>query len=297
MAVQTRQYVLATSLTELQKTNCMNVSVDGHTLALFNYDGRPYAVDNRCPHMGFPLHRGTLQDGILTCHWHHARFDLASGGTFDLWADDVRTFPVQVRDGEVWIDIAAQEDVRAHQRQRLRDGLERELTQVIAKAAITLLAAGEAPAVPFRIGLEFGTRYRQAGWGQGLTILTCMMNLLPHLHAEDRARALYQGLSAVTRETTGNAPRFVVSPLPGDPENVATLKRWFRQFIEVRDDEGAERCVVSALRAVSVEAITIRTSGSTSSSLGKAVSPSMTGISMSMMMTSTSCRDSASIAI
>ena len=36
-------------------------------------------------HMGFPLNRGSLEDGILTCHWHHARFELTSGCTFDLW--------------------------------------------------------------------------------------------------------------------------------------------------------------------------------------------------------------------
>ena len=40
---------------------------------------------------GFPLDRGSVEDGILTCHWHHARFELASGCTFDLWADDVPT--------------------------------------------------------------------------------------------------------------------------------------------------------------------------------------------------------------
>jgi nitrite reductase/ring-hydroxylating ferredoxin subunit len=45
--------------------------------------GRIFALDNRCPHMGFPLDRGSIEDGILTCHWHHARFDLASGCTFD----------------------------------------------------------------------------------------------------------------------------------------------------------------------------------------------------------------------
>ena len=38
-------------------------------------------LDNRCPHMGFALDRGSVDDGILTCHWHHARFDLASGCT------------------------------------------------------------------------------------------------------------------------------------------------------------------------------------------------------------------------
>ena len=42
--------------------------------------------------MGFPLHRGTVKDGILTCHWHHARFDLIGGGTFDQWAGDVQLF-------------------------------------------------------------------------------------------------------------------------------------------------------------------------------------------------------------
>jgi nitrite reductase/ring-hydroxylating ferredoxin subunit len=39
----------------------------------------------------------------LTCHWHDARFDLESGCTFDLWADDVPTFPAEVRNGDVWV--------------------------------------------------------------------------------------------------------------------------------------------------------------------------------------------------
>ena len=44
------------------------------------YDAeRVFALDNRCPHMGFPLDRGSVEDGILICHLHHAGFDLASG--------------------------------------------------------------------------------------------------------------------------------------------------------------------------------------------------------------------------
>ena len=49
-------------------------------LVVYAHD-RVFAFDNRCPHMGFPLDRGSVEDGILTCHWHHARFDLASGCT------------------------------------------------------------------------------------------------------------------------------------------------------------------------------------------------------------------------
>ena len=73
----------------------MTVNLDGHVIAIFHTPEGIFAVDNRCPHMGFPLDRGTVKDCILTCHWHHARFDLHSGGAFDPWADDVRAFPVK----------------------------------------------------------------------------------------------------------------------------------------------------------------------------------------------------------
>ncbi len=48
----------------------------GNVIAVFHHEGEAYAVDNRCPPMGFPLDRGGVKDGILTCHWRHARFNL-----------------------------------------------------------------------------------------------------------------------------------------------------------------------------------------------------------------------------
>lgn len=252
-------FVRVAALQDLKTEQCMTVRAGGHTLALFLHNDRVYAVDNRCPHMGFPLDQGTVQDGILTCHWHHARFDLASGGTFDQFADDVRAFAVDVRPGdggdEIWVGVDAPEDGRTHQRDRLLVGLERDISLVLGKAALNLLDGGGDPVEPFRTGLTFGTRYRDGGWGQGLTMHVCMMNLLPYLDAADRPRAMFHGLSAVARDSAGHPPRFTVRPLPEtetavDTDTyVATLKRWFRQFIEVRDAEGAERCIVSAVRA------------------------------------------------
>ena len=247
--VADKTFVRVGSLSELRDRCCMVVNAKGNDVAVFYQDGKVFAVDNRCPHMGFPLQRGSVKDGILTCHWHHARFDLASGGTFDQFADDVRSFPTEIRGDEVWVDVSPRADVRTHQKQRLHDGLERNIPLVIAKAVIALLDSEESAAEPFSIGLDFGTHYRQAGWGQGLTMLTCMMKLLPNLAAEDRSRALYHGLSAVARDCDGMPPRFSIHPLPGNMTDVPTLKRWFRRFVEVRDSEGAERCIVSAVRA------------------------------------------------
>ncbi len=98
--------VHAATLAELQEKGQLLVRLNQQPVALFYSNDRVYAIDNRCPHMGFPLHGSVCKDGIVTCPWHYARFDLASGGTFDSWADDVRSFPVQIHDGEIWVDVA-----------------------------------------------------------------------------------------------------------------------------------------------------------------------------------------------
>ena len=88
--------------------------------------------------MGFPLHRGSVADGVLTCHWHHARFDLCTGGTFDQWADDAPPLPGRARGRRRLVDVPPPADPPAHQRERLRDGLERDIPLVLAKAAVAL---------------------------------------------------------------------------------------------------------------------------------------------------------------
>jgi nitrite reductase/ring-hydroxylating ferredoxin subunit len=93
-------FIRVAPLEELKAAGLVVVRGARCPLLVVHDDGKVFALDNRCPHLGFPLHRGSVEDGILTCHWHHARFDLASGCTFDLWADDVPTAAVEIR--TVW---------------------------------------------------------------------------------------------------------------------------------------------------------------------------------------------------
>ena len=241
--------IYVSTLEELKKKGCMSFNVNGYDLVIFYHEGQVYTLDNRCPHMGFPLSRGTTEDGILTCDWHHARFDLKSGGTFDLWAGDVLSFPTQVQDGKVWVKIAQRKDIRELHKKRLQEGMEQNNGLLIAKSVIALLSSGTEPAELIRIGIKHGITYRQDGWGQGLSILVCMVNLMPILSSEDRSRALYHGLAAVAQDCDGVAPRFAVKALPDTAPDLVTLKEWFRHFIEVRDSDGAERCLVSAIQA------------------------------------------------
>src|SRR5690606_17008603 len=105
-----------------------------------------YAIEDRCPHLGFPLRQGTVESGMITCHWHHARFDLSSGCTFDLWADDATAFDVLVEGDDVLVVPRAGVSPVDHLRERLRNGLEDGISLVIAKSVLGLLDAGVPPA-------------------------------------------------------------------------------------------------------------------------------------------------------
>ena len=81
-----------------------------------------------------------------------------------------------------------------------------------------------------------------------MTILTATANILPHLAENDRPVAVYQGLLQVARECAGKPPRFVVEPLPTGETRPDVFKQWFRDFIDVRDEDAAERCLQTAIR-------------------------------------------------
>jgi nitrite reductase/ring-hydroxylating ferredoxin subunit len=238
----------AAPLNEIEPEGSRVVQLEDQTIALFRHSGALYAIDNRCPHMGFPLNQGSIQCGVLTCHWHHARFDLVSGGTFDPWADDVRAYPVKIEDDVVWVDVALPAAPPAERyRARLADGMRQNLRLVLAKSLIGLHAADAPTTIALEVGADYGTRLTRNGWGSGLTILTAMANILPTLYPEDRPRALYQGLTNVAAQIAGQAPDVPLMPLSGGDRDPALLKQWLRDFLEVRNSDGAKRTLATAI--------------------------------------------------
>ncbi|MGO9249489.1 MAG: Rieske (2Fe-2S) protein [Solirubrobacteraceae bacterium] len=82
--------------------------------------GKPFAVSNRCRHLFASLGKGHVtEDGCLQCPWHAALYDTVTGkmvrgpqGAFKPLAGAVKatagarslkTFPVEVRDGAIWL--------------------------------------------------------------------------------------------------------------------------------------------------------------------------------------------------
>ncbi|MEQ8665576.1 MAG: Rieske (2Fe-2S) protein [Rhodospirillales bacterium] len=96
----------ALPFTELERDGARVVKLAGRQIALFHRGGAVYACNNHCPHEGYPLKEGTLSgDCVLTCNWHNWKFDLRTGANLN-YGDNVRIYPVEVRDGGVWVDLA-----------------------------------------------------------------------------------------------------------------------------------------------------------------------------------------------
>ena len=242
------EFALAGSLEELRAKGRLVVHGAHRPILVVLDRGRVFALDNRCPHMGFPLDRASVEDGILTCHWHHARFDLESGCTFDLWADDAPICPVEVRNGEVWVKTTfGHGDPARHWRERLDSGLAHDIGLVIAKSLLGQLAAGVAQAGIVRQVALFGAQNRD-GWSVGLTIFTALANLLPMLPEEEAYLALFHGARRVAADCDGAPPRRERAPLESRPEP-ALLKRWLRRWTSVRHREAAERTLLTAIAA------------------------------------------------
>ena len=249
MGKASEEFIRVGTLDELEAKGRMVVAGKRCPLLVIYDEGKVHALDNRCPHLGFPLHRGTIEDGILTCHWHHARFDLNSGGAFDLWADDVPKCEVRVRDGEVWVaSDCRRADEAAHWRRRLRDGMGHNLGLVIGKSVLGLRAAGVSHREMVREAALFGARNRD-GWGTGLTVLTALANLVPELEESETYLALYKGIRRVAADCDGEAPRRDRDQLGGASPSPEHLKRWLRHWTLVRHRDGAERTLLTAVAA------------------------------------------------
>jgi nitrite reductase/ring-hydroxylating ferredoxin subunit len=59
------------------------VDAGGKQIALFNVEGKFYAIDNTCKHRGGPLGEGELDGTSVVCPWHGWEYDVTTGKNLD----------------------------------------------------------------------------------------------------------------------------------------------------------------------------------------------------------------------
>lgn len=201
------QWTNVAAESEIREKGGLVSKLEGKQIAILVVGEALYAIDNRCPHEGFPLKKGTVDNKscVLTCQWHNWKFDLKTGRCLQ-GEDHVRTYPIQVIEGVLQIDLTDPspeqlfETIMVGLREGVRKGqygrIAREVARLVCAGLDPLLAIGETlRAVHDRV--EYGTSHAWPACADWLSLfdetscrerhVTCITESLFHL-ADDTLR-------------------------------------------------------------------------------------------------------------
>jgi nitrite reductase/ring-hydroxylating ferredoxin subunit len=100
-----REFVAAASVDEIPQGFGKVIRIGRDEIAIFNVDGRFFAIDNTCPHAGAPIGVSRFDGRIVTCGYHGMRFDVTTGVCPDACGWSAQTYPVRVVDDEIQIAV------------------------------------------------------------------------------------------------------------------------------------------------------------------------------------------------
>src|SRR5262249_48179358 len=165
-------------------------------IALFRTPSGVYACDNRCPHQGYALVRGNVKDGILTCAWHNWKFELGTG-LCQYGGENIRTYPVEIRQGHVFVDIAdpPAEVVRPHLFRSLLEAMDDLDVGRVARDSMRPQRIGTPLSDVIREGVRFAAPRAQYGWDHSLATLADCLRMSSFFEESLRALPVIQGLS------------------------------------------------------------------------------------------------------
>ncbi|MFH0992868.1 MAG: Rieske (2Fe-2S) protein [bacterium] len=106
-------YYFAADMHQLEKENKLRVILENQPILLTLFEGKAYAMTDKCPHMGGTLSKGTFVDGKVICPVHHAQFDIKTGEVDEkahilfmrLPTKKVATYPVKIEKGKLYVDL------------------------------------------------------------------------------------------------------------------------------------------------------------------------------------------------
>ena len=99
------KWVHVASLAELPTEGLGHaVKAEGLEIALFRWNDRVYAIEDLCPHLGFPLSEGIMQLGEVICSWHGWHVKLEDG-TCRRERERAKVWECEVREGQVFVKV------------------------------------------------------------------------------------------------------------------------------------------------------------------------------------------------
>lgn len=243
-------WVSVCAAAELAALDVKTVRAHGQTVAVFRAaDGAIYAVDNRCPHEGYPLSQGYVRDCVLTCAWHNFKFDLRDGSCL-VGDEHLRTFPVRIVDEKIEVEIRPLDPntVIPSSLDGLRTAiLERKIGQA-ARDVIRLAMADMSAETIFAHGLAVDALHGEYGLSHAMAVAADALEMVQRYPGAEMVVPILPAFDIASEAVVRRPPRPTAAPIApvGDP--VSTGEK-LREAVEAEDAAKAEGILRGALAA------------------------------------------------
>jgi len=105
--MMTDTLVKVCSVSDIAENSVKSFEVGNAVIAVYNVDGEFYATDNECTHATASLADGVLDGDVIECTLHFGAFNVKTGEAVQAPCfTPLRTYKVEVRDGDVLVDLA-----------------------------------------------------------------------------------------------------------------------------------------------------------------------------------------------
>jgi nitrite reductase/ring-hydroxylating ferredoxin subunit len=85
--------IAVATASQVKEGELLPVKVENQKVMLTRINGQVHALENKCPHLGMPLAKGKICDGVVTCPWHGASYNLSTGANVK-WVDSFVGIPL-----------------------------------------------------------------------------------------------------------------------------------------------------------------------------------------------------------
>lgn len=98
-----KRYHPAGTISDLKPGAGRSIEIGNDVIAVFNFGGEIFALNDLCPHRGAPLCEGFLDAGKVFCPWHCFDFNLRTGECTMVPSMSVATYPVKIEGDTIYI--------------------------------------------------------------------------------------------------------------------------------------------------------------------------------------------------
>ena len=103
-------FIKVASKNEIQSGRGKVVDLNGKEIAVLNDNGKFFAIENTCAHMGGPLGEGNCSKETVTCPWHGWTYNLKTGKNTFNEEIKLNVYEVKIDKNDILIKIESKEE-------------------------------------------------------------------------------------------------------------------------------------------------------------------------------------------